>query len=164
MHGPGVVAISVSLVILTSYCGISTLSQTGPTSTGERLVAPAAPMVVPTTGESRPGSRVISGAVGPLVEGTPPCFADRYPCEVFELSLPRPGPIEVALTWVGAPRAMLVQLYWAGEGLAHEDVAPRAGPSRIWFQRPMMEAAAYKVRVVSLEPANRIPFTLTLTP
>lgn len=164
MNRPGVVAISLSLVILTSYCGISTLSQTGPTSTGARFVAPAAPLAVPATAEFRPAVRVISGAVGPLVQGTPPCFAGRYPCEVFELSLPRPGPIEVALTWVGAPRAMLLQLYWAGEGLAHEDVAPRAGPSRIWFQRPMMEAAAYKVRVVSLEPANRIPFTLTLTP
>lgn len=164
MNGPGVVAFSLSLVVLTSYCGLSTLSQTGPTSTSAGLVAPAAPFAVPAMAEFRPASRVISGAVGPLLEGMPPCFADRYPCEVFDLSLPRPGPIEVALTWLGAPRAMLVQLYWAGEGLAHEDVAPREGPSRIWFQRPMMEAAAYKVRVVSLEPANRIPFTLTLTP
>ena len=165
MNGP-VVAVSLSLLVLTSYCGMSTLSQTGPTSTGARPVAPTAPFAVPVpaaTG-SQPAPRVITGAVGPLVEGSPPCFADRYPCEVFDLSLPRPGPIEVSLTWEGAPRALLVQLYWAGEGLAHEDVAPREGPSRIWFHRPMMEAAAYKVRVVSLEPANRIPFTLTLTP
>ncbi|MBF8300086.1 MAG: hypothetical protein HW394_456, partial [Acidobacteria bacterium] len=61
------------------------------------------------------------------------------------------------------PRAMLVQLYWAGEGLAHEDVAPRNGPSRIWFRRPLMEAANYTLRVVSLEPESTIPFTLTLT-
>lgn len=164
MHGPGVVAISLSFVVVTSYCGMSTLPQTGPTSTGALVVAPTAPFAGPAAAESLPTARVINGAVGPLVEGTPPCFAGRYPCEVFDLSLPRQGPIEVALTWLGAPRAMLVQLYWAGEGLAHEDVAPREGPSRIWFHRPMMEAAAYKVRVVSLEPANRIPFTLTLTP
>jgi hypothetical protein len=162
MNGPGV-AFSLSLVVLTSYCGLSTLSQTGPIPTGALVVAPAAPLTVSAPAASGPTSRVISGAVGPLLEGTPPCFAGRYPCEVFDLSLARQGPIEVALTWLGAPRAMVVQLYWAGEGLAHEDVAPREGPPRIWFHRPLMEAAAYKVRVVSLEPASRIPFTLTLT-
>lgn len=164
MNRPGVVAVSISLVVLTSYCGMTTLSQTGPSSTAALLPrVPTAPFAGLAPAAYEPASRVITGTVGPLREGTPPCFADRYPCEVFDLSLPRPGPIEVALTWLGAPRAMLVQLYWAGEGLAHEDIAPRAGPSRIWFQRPMMEAAAYKVRVVSLEPASRIPFKLTLT-
>jgi len=69
----------------------------------------------------------------------------------------------VTLTWEGAPRALFVQLYWAGEGLAHEDVAPRSGPSRISFVRPRMEAARYEVRVVSREPEREIPFTLTLT-
>ena len=72
------------------------------------------------------------------------------------------GPIEVTLTWEGAPRALMVQLYWAGEGLAHEDVAPRTGPSAIHFTRPMMEAANYRIRVVNVEAEAMIPFTLTL--
>jgi hypothetical protein len=56
----------------------------------------------------------------------------------------------------------MVQLYWAGEGLAHEDIAPRTGPSRISFRRPLMEAVGYRLRVVSLEPENTIPFSLTI--
>jgi hypothetical protein len=106
---------------------------------------------------------LINGTVGPFLAGTPPCFADRYACEVYDFTLPKEGSIEVTVTWEGAPRAMMVQLYWAGEGLAHEDIAPRNGPSRIWFKRPLMEAANYRLRVVSLEPGSAIPFTLTLT-
>ena len=56
----------------------------------------------------------------------------------------------------------MVQLYWAGEGLAHEDIAPRTGPSRISFRRTLMEATGYRLRVVSLEPDNTIPFSLTI--
>jgi hypothetical protein len=81
---------------------------------------------------------------------------------VYDFSLPREGPIEVTLTWDGPARAMMVQLYWAGEGLAHEDVAPRNGPPLISFVRPRMEAANYRVRVVSLEPGASMPFNLTL--
>ena len=161
MNAPGIVAVSV-VVVLTSYCGLATVAQRGPAST--RALSPAPAFGASALAAVRPASRVISGTVGPLLEGTPPCFADRYPCKVFDLSLLRQGSIEVTLTWMGAPRSMLVQLYWAGEGLAHEDVAPRHGPSRIWFHRPLMEAANYKLRVVSLEPASVIPFTLTLTP
>ena len=69
----------------------------------------------------------------------------------------------MTLTWDGAPRALMVQLYWAGEGLAHEDVAPRTGPSRITFTRPLMEPVGYRLRVVSLEPGSTIPYSLTLT-
>lgn len=112
---------------------------------------------------ARSGSVTSSGTVGPLREGMLPCFAERYPCETYDFSLVREGSIEVTMTWEGPPRALLVQLYWAGEGLAHEDVAPRDGPSRIWFRRPLMEAADYRLRVVSLEPDHAIPFTLTLT-
>ncbi|MBI2188549.1 MAG: hypothetical protein HYU37_15735 [Acidobacteria bacterium] len=81
---------------------------------------------------------------------------------MFDFTTTAEGPIEVTLTWNGAPRALRVQLYWAGEGLAHEDIAPPNGPSRIWFLRPRMEAAAYRLRVVSLEPDHTIPFTLTV--
>jgi len=58
---------------------------------------------------------------------------------------------------------LLVQSHWAGERLGHEDFAPRAGQSRIWFRRPLMEAANDTLRVGSLEPESAIPFTHTLT-
>lgn len=159
MNGPGVVAVGLSLVFITSCGGLTTLSPTGPSSTLAPAVSTTAP---PTTPAPTAPFRVFSGAVGPLLEGTAPCFADRYPCEVYDFSLSREGSIEVTLTWEGHARALMVQLYWAGEGLAHEDVAPRNGPSRISFQRPKMEAANYRLRVVSLEPGSTIPFTLTL--
>jgi len=143
------VTTALSLVFVTSCGGMTALSPAGPSS-------PPAPTGV------TPLARVITGAVGPLGDGTPPCFADRYRCEVYGFALEREGPIEVTLEWEGAPRAMMVQLYWAGEGLAHEDVAARSGPSLISFLRPRMEAANYRIRVVSLEPATTIPFTLTV--
>lgn len=98
-----------------------------------------------------------------MADGVAPCWADRYPCAVYDFSLRQPGPIEVTLTWDGQPRGLMVQLYWAGEGLAHEDLAPRTGPSRISFRRPMMEAADYRIRVVSLEPDATTPFELVVT-
>jgi len=111
---------------------------------------------------ARPVSRLVVGTAGPLREGAAPCFADHYPCEVYNFSLLREGPIEVEVTWKGPPRDLLVQLYWAGEGLAHEDVAPRDGPSRIYFHRPRMEAASYTLRIVNLNPTHGTPFALTL--
>ncbi len=119
--------------------------------------APTAPTpTVPTTG-------LISGSVGPLLDGVVPCFGGQFPCQVYSFSLAKEGPIEVTLTWNGDPRALRVQLYWAGEGLAHEDVAPNVGPSRISFRRPVMEATSYTLRVVSLEPTTNIPYTLAIT-
>ena len=171
MNGFGIVALALalSLVINASCSSLPTLEPTGRSST----LAPAVSVIpavsamasptAPAPAESLPVSVPTSGTVGPLLEGAPPCFADRYPCETYDFSLVREGSIEVTMTWEGPPRAMLVQLYWAGEGLAHEDVAPRNGPSRIWFRRPLMEAANYRLRVVSLEPESTIPFTLTLT-
>ena len=134
----------VVALVVTSCGGIAPLSPTAPS--------------IPT---SNPAD-VIVGTVGPLRQGTTPCFAERYPCTAYEFTLAREGPIDLTLTWNDAPRALFVQLYWAGEGLAHEDVAPRSGPSRISFTRPHMEASRYQVRVVSLEPEREIPFTLTL--
>jgi hypothetical protein len=162
MNGPGVIAAGFAFVFITSCGGITTLSPTGPSSTRVPTVSTTAFPTAPAPAASLPTSRLIRGTVGPLLEGTLPCFADRYACEVYDFSLLQEGSIEVTVTWEGPPRAMMVQLYWAGEGLAHEDVAPRNGPSRISFQRPQMEAANYRLRVVSLEPGTTSPFTLAL--
>jgi len=162
MNGRGVIAAGLSLIFITSCGGITTLSPNGPSSTLAPTVSTTASPTAPAPAASLPTSRLISGTVGPLLEGAPPCFADRYACEVYDFSLLQEGSIEVTVTWEGPPRAMMVQLYWAGEGLAHEDVAPRNGPSRISFQRPRMEAANYRIRIVSLELGSTIPFTLTL--
>ena len=153
-----VVATVVSLVLTSACAGRTTTS-----------LSPTAPSYTPTAAVSTtppPGallSLVIRGTVAPLRGEAAPCFAERYNCQAYDFSLSAEGPIEVTMTWEGPPRAMLVQLYWAGEGLAHEDVAPRDGPPRIWFRRPLMEAANYRLRVVSLEPDSTIPFMLTLT-
>jgi len=131
------------------------------------------PMVVATTGEAPDikfervnvmarAAETITGVVSALQPGVAPCWANRYPCEIYDFMLAQAGPIEVTLTWEGQPRALMAQLYWAGEGLAHEDVAPRTGPSMINFRRPMMEATYYRVRVISLEPDQAIPFALTI--
>jgi len=161
MSTSGGLGIIIALACVTSCGGVAALPPTGPSPAGAPASAPEPPAAPAPPAAAR--TRVIGGSVGPAVEGSGPCFADRYPCEVFDFVLEREGPIEVTLTWDGAPRALLVQLYWAGEGLAHEDVAPRNGPSRISFVRPRMEAARYTVRVVSLEPARAISFTLALT-
>jgi len=152
------VASAVLALVFSASCGSLT---TRPAMGFSPTMAPAASPSAPAPSLS--ASRLIAGTAGPLREGTPPCFAERYPCEVYDFSLLQEGAIEVAVTWEGPPRALFVQLYWAGEGLAHEDVAPRDGPSRIYFRRPRMEAANYSLRVVSLEPTSAIPFSLTLT-
>jgi hypothetical protein len=158
-HGLGTFALAVSLFAIAACGGI--ISPTSPSAIPAR--AGGLPSVLPPGGAvSGPRSQVIHGSVGPLRDGTPPCFASLYPCEVFDFSTVSEGSIEVVLTWDGAPRALMVQLYWAGEGLAHEDIAPSNGPSRIAFLRPRMEAAAYRIRVVSREPASAIPFTLEI--
>ena len=153
-----VVATVLSIALTGACAGRTTtsLSPTAPSYTPAAAVWTAPPPGAPL-------SLVIRGTVAPLRGEASPCFADRYNCQAYDFSLSEEGPIEVTMTWEGSPRAMLVQLYWAGEGLAHEDVAPRNGPSRISFRRPLMEAANYRLRVVSLEPESTIPYTLTLT-
>jgi hypothetical protein len=126
------------------------------------VIAPSAEAPSPAPAAQGPAPRQFTGLVGQVEEGAEPCFADRFACEVYDFEKVEGGPIEVTLTWEGAPRALMVQLYWAGEGLAHEDVAPRTGPSAIHFTRPMMEAANYRLRVVNLEGEAVIPYTLTL--
>jgi hypothetical protein len=163
MNGPLTLVVGLALLAATSCGGVTTAMPTAPSSTSDRTPAPAALPALPAPTHAAPGSLVMKGTVGSVFEGAPPCWADRYPCEVYDFSKTREGPIEVTLAWDGAPRELMVQLYWAGEGLAHEDVAPRNGPSRIWFLRPRMEAANYRLRVVSLVPDRAIPFTLTVT-
>jgi hypothetical protein len=73
------------------------------------------------------------------------------------------GAVEVTLAWEGGERAMLIQLYRAGAGLVHEDVAPRGGAPRITFRRVDITAMDYELRVVNMEPGTSRPFTLTVT-
>jgi len=156
-RGFGLSAIGLAFLGLAACGGV--LTPVSPTALPAISQVPEAP-----ASEGVPGiSNVIQGTIEPLDEDTPPCWANLYPCEVFDFATVEEGPIEVALTWDGPPRALMVQLYWAGAGLAHEDVAPLNGPSRIAFVRPRMEAAAYRLRVVSREPADTIPFTLVIT-
>jgi len=156
MRFPSIVALVVAAVTVTSCGGITTLSPTTPSAmfTAPSPAAPGAPLAA---GRSLP----ISGTVRPLRDYAVPCWADRYACEIFDFSTHQEGPIAVTLTWEGDPRALRVQLYWVGGTLAHEDIG-RDSP-RISFVRPRMEAAAYRLRVVSLEPQAAIPFTLTVT-
>jgi hypothetical protein len=148
----------------TSATALTTAQATAPTPASTPAPTPvvlvSADIYDPAT--ARPVSRLVVGTAGPLREGAEPCFADHYPCEVYNFSLLREGPIEVEVTWDGPPRLLLVQLYWAGEGLAHEDVAPRDGPSRIYFRRPRMEATDYTLRIVNLDPTHGTPFALRL--
>ena len=93
MNGPGVIAAGLSLVFITSCGGITTLAPTGPSSTLATTVSTTASPTAPAPAAPVPTSRLISGTVGPLLEGTPPCFADRYACEVYDFSLLHEGSI-----------------------------------------------------------------------
>ena len=161
--------ICLSSLFTISCGGLTTLSPTAPSAALSQSITTAAAPVAPAPSPAPspdpapvPASRTVNGVVGSVSSGAAPCWADRYPCQTYDFTLPQAGAIEVTLTWDGDPRAMKVQLYWAGEGLAHEDIAPRTGPSRISFRRPMMEAASYRLRVVSLDPDHTIPFSLTM--
>jgi hypothetical protein len=157
--------ICCSSLFLVSCRGLTSMSPTAPSAAFSQTITATAPSAapVPSPGPApAPAAQTITGVVRSTSSGAAPCWADRYPCQVYDFTLSQAGAIEVTLTWDGQPRALMVQLYWAGEGLAHEDIAPRTGPSRISFRRPLMEATGYRLRVVSLEPENSIPFSLTL--
>jgi hypothetical protein len=106
---------------------------------------------------------MIAGTVAPLANYSGPCYVERYACEKYRFSLQRDGAVEVTLSWQGSARAMLIQLYRAGAGLTHEDLAPRDGSPTIAFRRVNLPAIEYELRVVNMEPAVAHPFTLTLT-
>jgi len=161
-------AVILSSLFIASCGGMTNLSPTAPStafpSAAGTTASPAPPAASPSPVPAPvQAAYTINGVVGSVGSGAAPCWAERYPCEVYDFTLAESGAIEVTLTWDGQPRALMVQLYWAGEGLAHEDVAPRTGPSRINFRRPAMDAASYRLRVVSLEPGSSIPFQLTLS-
>jgi len=110
-----------------------------------------------------PTQEVIDGSVGPVGPDWPPCYLERYACEKHDFTMERDGAVEVTLRWEGNSRAMLIQLYRAGAGLVHEDLAPRDGPPEITFRRTDITAMDYELRVVNMETNATHAFELTLT-
>jgi hypothetical protein len=176
MNEPGFVVVALSL-LFTACGGLTTRSPTAPSP---MLSTPAAsqPAIAPSTGTAPapahtigpdvpsglvPSEQVITGAVGPLVNYPSACYVERYACEKYRFALQHEGAVEVTLSWNGGARAMLIQLYRAGAGLIHEDLAPRDGAPTIAFRRISLPAIEYELRVVNMEPAVAHPFTLTLT-
>ena len=156
----------IASLLIASCGGIANLSPTAPSRLTASSVDPdslavASPPVPSPVPAPVHTVETITGVVGSVNSGAVLC-SNQYPCAVYDFTLPQAGAIDVTLTWDGAPRALIVQLYWAGEGLAHEDVAPRNGPARIAFRRPLMESGNYRLRLVSLEPEHFIPFSLTV--
>ena len=173
MNEPRRVAIGLSLLLTAGCGGFTTISPTAPSATAAlspvTAVSPApAPAPTHAVGPDVPAGlspiqQVMNGSVGPLTNDVPPCYLERYACEKYRFTMERDGAVEVTLTWQGGERAMLIQLYRAGAGLVHEDLAPRGGPPQITFRRTGIPAMDYELRVVNMEPAAAHPFTLTLT-
>jgi hypothetical protein len=158
-----IVPLALVVIALSGFGAVAQLSKDDPSElTVAATTANAMDIDVEQVNMLGTSAQTIRGVVDSFSAGDVPCWAGRYACEVYDFNLAQSGAIEVTLTWEGQPRALMVQLFWAGEGLAHEDVAPRTGPSRISFRRPLMEAAGYRLRVVSLEPDQTIPFSLTI--
>ena len=164
----------VALSLLVTACGGFTA--VSPTSPSPLLSTPAlsqpsvasAPAPTHAIGPDvpsglEPSQRVIDGTVGPLANYSGPCYVDRYACERYRFALQNEGAVEVTLAWQGGARAMLIQLYRAGAGLIHEDLAERDGSPTITFRRVSLPAIEYELRVVNMEPTVAHPFTLTLT-
>jgi hypothetical protein len=107
--------------------------------------------------------QTFTGSIGPVGPDVQPCYLERYPCERYRFTMQRDGAVEVTLTWQGNERAMRIQLYRAGAGLVHEDLAPRGGPPQISFRRTDISAMDYELRVISMEPDTIHPFNLDLT-
>jgi hypothetical protein len=173
MTEPRVVAAGLSL-LLAGCGGFTTVSPTAPSptlTTQTSISAAPSPTPAPThtagpevPAGTVPTQRVITGTVGPLATYTAPCYVGLYACERYRFTLlPQDGAVEVTLSWQGGARAMLIQLYRAGAGLVHEDLAPREGAPSITFRRVGLEPMEYELRVVNMEPAAPHPFTLTLT-
>ena len=165
----------VVLSVLLAGCGgLTTLSPTAPSSmlpmpaaSSQVSIAPA-PSPTHVIGPDVPSGmvaseQVITGTVGPLANYSAPCYVERYACEKYRFTLEREGAVEVTLSWQGGARAMLIQLYRAGAGLIHEDLAPRDGSPTIAFRRVSLPAIEYELRVVNMETNAAHPFTLTLS-
>jgi hypothetical protein len=173
MNEPGLVVVALSL-LLTGCGGLTELSPTAPSSMLSTPAASSQPSVAPAPAPTHaigpevpsglvPSEQVITGTVAPLANYSGPCYVERYACEKYRFSLQKEGAVEVALSWQGGSRAMLIQLYRAGAGLIHEDLAPRDGSPTIAFRRVSLPAIEYELRVVNMEPAAAHPFTLMLT-
>jgi hypothetical protein len=173
MNESGLVVVALSL-LLTACGGLTTLSPTAPSPMLSTPAASSQPSVAPTPAPTYaigpdvpsglvPSERVIAGTVGPLANYSGPCYVERYACETYRFALEKEGAVQVTLSWQGGARAMLIQLYRAGAGLIHEDLAPRDGSPTIAFRRVSLPPIEYELRVVNMEPNVAHPFTLTLT-
>jgi hypothetical protein len=165
-----VAAIGFSLLCVTACGGFTTAPATAPTPPASASSASPAPVTAPVRSVGPdvpaglvPTQQVIKGSVGPLSGEVPPCYLERYACERYRFTMDRDGAVEVRLTWQGNERAMRIQLYRAGAGLVHEDLAPRGGPSEIVFRRTDIAAMDYELRVVNMEPDAMHDFSLLLT-
>jgi hypothetical protein len=177
MNESRVAAVVLSVLLTTACGGLTTVSPAAPSAmTQTSVVAVTTPPTAQTptpapthsVGPDVPAGlvssvQVITGAVGPLSDDNPPCYVERYACEKYRFTMRNDGAVEVTLAWQGGERAMLVQLYRAGAGLVHEDLAPRGGTPTITFRRTDITAMEYELRIVNMEPAATHPFTLTLT-
>jgi hypothetical protein len=174
MNEPRLVVLGVSLLL--SACG--GLTNLAPSAIVSAPAAPPQASLGVTTGTAPapthaigpevptglvPVQRIITGIVGPLANYPGPCYLERYACEMYRFTLQKEGAVEVGLSWDGSARAMLIQLYRAGAGLIHEDLAPRDGAPTISFRRVNLPAIDYELRIVNMEPNASHPFTLTLT-
>ena len=171
MNVPRVGAVALSLLFTAACGGFTTLSPSAPSAiTSLSSVTSVSPTPAPThaVGPDVPPGLVptqqeITGSVGPLTNDVPPCYLERYACEKYRFTMRRDGAVEVTLTWQGGERAMLIQLYRAGAGLVHEDLAPRGSAPQITFRRTDITAMDYELRVVNMEPNTTHAFNLTLT-
>jgi len=168
MRSLGIVGLIVSSLLLTIGCsGATALNPTGPSLSpaDSRPAAAAVPTASPAPGVPTPpsNSQTVSGVVGGPVSGPRTCYFGR-PCEVYSFTLAEDGGVDVTLTWEGHERALMIQLYRAGNFLVHEDLAPRGSAPRITFRRTDLQATDYQLRVVNIDNAGAaIPFTLTFT-
>jgi len=166
---------AVGLALFLAGCGgMTSLPATAPSATlfPQSMVSASLPTAASppthTVGPDVPAGlvptqQVITGSVGPLASYPGPCYVGLYACERYRFTLQRQGAVEVTLSWQGGPRGMLIQLYRAGAGLVHEDVAPRDGAPTITFRRTGMEPMEYELRVVNWEPDVSHAFTMSLT-
>ena len=167
----GVAFAGLLSLLLTGCGGFTTVSPTAPSATlaPQTTVSATPPAPTHAVGPDVPAGlaptqRVITGTVGPLASYPAPCYVGLYACERYRFTLqPQDDAVEVTLAWEGGARAMLIQLYRAGAGLVHEDVAPRDGAPTITFRRTGLEPMEYELRVVNWEPAVAHAFTMTLT-
>jgi len=172
MNEPRVVAIALSLFFTAACGGFTTIAPTAPSAAPSlSSVTTVSPTPTPSPTHAvgpdvPPGlaasQQVIGGSVGPLGNGVPACYLERYACERLRFTMHQDGAVEVTLSWQGDATAMRIQLYRAGAGLVHEDLV-RSGAPTITFRRTDITAMEYELRIVNMEPSAAHAFNLTLT-